>query len=155
MKKATFKLTSIALFIAAVSFTSCQSPTQKTDAADAKVQDAKQDLKEARQDAVAAHTAATAEEWQAFKTDVESKMKANETRIAELKAEMKKTGKKMDAAYSKSIDDLEQKNKAMKERLDTFGNNAQSDWASFKREFSHDMDDLGNALKNLTVDNKK
>lgn len=32
---------------------------------------------------------------------------------------------------------------------------SQSDWETFKREYNHDMDELGNALKDLTVDNKK
>ena len=31
----------------------------------------------------------------------------------------------------------------------------QSNWESFKREFNHDMDEIGQALKDLTVDNKK
>jgi len=28
------------------------------------------------------------------------------------------------------------------------------EWETFKREFNHDMDELGKALKDLTVDNK-
>jgi len=32
---------------------------------------------------------------------------------------------------------------------------SQSNWESFKREFNHDMDEIGQALKDLTVDNKK
>ena len=32
---------------------------------------------------------------------------------------------------------------------------SQSDWESFKREFSHDMDGLGQAINDLTVNNKK
>jgi DNA-directed RNA polymerase subunit N (RpoN/RPB10) len=31
---------------------------------------------------------------------------------------------------------------------------SQSDWEAFKREFNHDMEELGKALKDLTVDNK-
>jgi hypothetical protein len=38
--------------------------------------------------------------------------------------------------------------------MDTY-EKKQSDWESFKREFNHDMDELGQALKDLTVDNKK
>jgi hypothetical protein len=29
------------------------------------------------------------------------------------------------------------------------------DWESFKREFNHDVDELGQALKDLTVDNEQ
>jgi hypothetical protein len=31
----------------------------------------------------------------------------------------------------------------------------QTDWEKFKREFNHDMDELGKSLKDLTVNNKK
>jgi hypothetical protein len=31
----------------------------------------------------------------------------------------------------------------------------QSDWVSFKREFNHDMDEIGKAFEDLTIDNKK
>jgi len=39
--------------------------------------------------------------------------------------------------------------------LDSYKNDADSDWQSFKREFNHDMDELGHSLKDFTVDNKK
>ena len=61
----------------------------------------------------------------------------------------------MDAKYVESVDALEQKNKDLKNRMDAYGANTQSDWDSFKREFNHDMDALGQAFKDLTVNNKK
>jgi hypothetical protein len=39
--------------------------------------------------------------------------------------------------------------------MKAYKNDADSDWQSFKREFNHDMDELGNAFNNLTVNNKK
>jgi len=50
---------------------------------------------------------------------------------------------------------LRKKNKRLKEKLDSYKNDADSDWHSFKREFNHDMDELGHSLKDFTVDNKK
>ncbi len=143
------------MFTASTFLTSCQSEAQKSETAQNKVQDAKEDLKEAQTDAaVAAQKAATAEEWKAFKTDSEAKIKANEVRIAELKDKMKASGKTMDAVYAKNIDLLEQRNKDLKNRMDAY-EKGQSDWESFKREFNHDMDELGAALRDLTVNNKK
>ncbi len=156
MIKEILKSTAVAVIFAGVFFSSCQSSAEKSDTADAKVQDAKEDLKEAQKDAnIAAQKAVEAEEWKVFKADTELKIKNNETIIADLKAKMKVTGKKLDAVYAKSIDDLEQKNKDLKNRMDVYGNNTQSDWNAFKREFNHDMDELGKALKDLTVNNKK
>ncbi len=145
----------LATIIGGVIVTSCQSSAQKQDAAEAKVQDAKDDLKEARKDANAeAQKAATAEEWKAFRTSSHEKIQANEKQIAELKVKMNKPGKLLDAAYAKKIDSLEEKNQDMKKRMISY-EKEQSDWEKFKREFNHDMDELGNALKDLTVDNKK
>jgi len=152
MIKAIIKLSPIVLGLC---FTACQSAAEKSAAADAKVQDAKKDLSDAKQDAtIAAQQAATAEEWEAFKKDTELMIKSNETEISRLKEKIKSSGKKADAAFVESINKLEQKNKDMNMRLDAYGKNAQSDWASFKQEFNRDMQELGTALKNLTVSNK-
>ena len=136
-------------------FISCQSSIQKQDAAQDKVQDAKRELNAAQKDANAANqVVATAEEWEAFRNESELKIKANETRIAELNAKMKKPGEILDAVYEKKITNLEQQNKEMRVRLLGY-DKSQSNWESFKREFNHDMDAIGQALKDLTVDNKK
>ena len=67
---------------------------------------------------------------------------------------MKKPGEIFDALYEKKIANLELQNKDMKARLEAY-EKIQSDWESFKYEFNHDMDAIGEALKDLTVDNKK
>jgi len=155
MKKSIFALAVAATFIAGTIFTNCQSPADKVDDAKANVKDAKQDLNEAQKDANAeAQKTAAAEEWRMFKADAEMKIKRNEDDIADLRAKMKSSGKKLSAAYAKSIDEIELKNKDIKSKLDGYDKN-QSNWESFKREFNHDMDELGKAMKDLTVDNKK
>lgn len=155
MKKSIFSLAIAATFMAGAIFTSCQSPAEKVEGAEAKVQDAKQDLKEVQKDANAeAQKAANAEEWRIFKSESEVKIRANETYIAELKEKMKRSGRALDAVYAKNIEALEQKNKDMRSRIDVY-DKSQSNWESFKTEFGRDMDELGQALKNLAVDNKK
>jgi len=155
MKKVIITLAVSTMLIAGAIFTSCKSPAQKEDAAKAKAEEAQQDLNSAQKDANAeAQKVATAEEWKAFKSESELKIKDNEIRIAELKAKMKKPGKVFDSMYEKKIDNLEQQNRDMRVRMDAY-EKSQSDWESFKTEFNHDMDELGKALKDLTVDNKK
>ena len=156
MKNVFIAITLYTMFIAGISGTGCQSPAEKADNANEKVQEAKQDLKEAQKDAISAEQkAVNEEEWNAFKNEIAIKIKANETTIAEMKAKMKKSGKNLDAMYEKNIESLEQRNKDLNERLNAYEKGAKSDWASFKREFNHDMDELGMALKDLTVNNKK
>ena len=136
-------------------FTSCQSSIQKQDAARDKVQEAKEDLNTAQRDAnAAAQLVATAEEWEAFRNESELQIKANEVRITELNVKMKKPGEIFDEIYEKKIINLEQQNREMRARLEAY-EKSQSNWESFKREFNHDMDEIGQALKDLTVNNKK
>lgn len=155
MNKSIYILAATTMFMAATAFTSCQSSAQKADNAQAKVEDAKADLKDAQKDAnAAAQKAANAEEWKVFKEETEIKIKNNETRITDLKAKMKLSGKTLDAVYAQRIDALEQRNKDLNARLVAY-DKGQSDWESFKREFNHDMDELGQAFNDLTVNNKK
>ena len=135
------------MLVAGFLFTSCKSPAQKEDAAQNKVDEAQQELNAAQV------KVASQEEWATFKIESELKINDNENRIAELKEKMKKPGKVFDALYQKRIDDLEKRNLDMRVRMETYEKN-QSDWESFKTEFNHDMDELGNALKDITVNNK-
>ncbi|MBK9318793.1 MAG: hypothetical protein IPM91_08215 [Bacteroidetes bacterium] len=51
--------------------------------------------------------------------------------------------------------DLEDRNSKLKQRLAEFKADSKDGWVSFKAEFNHDMEELGNAMKDLTTDNKK
>lgn len=132
----------------ALLFVGCKPETKEEKESQEKLQEAKEDVALAKKNA-------NAEEWQTFKDSTDSVISQNEIRIAELKVKMKNTGKAIDAKYEKNIDLLEQKNKDLKVKIDTYKNDTKSDWQSFKREFNHDMNELGNALKDVTIDNKK
>jgi hypothetical protein len=153
MKKAIFIL-AVTTLMAGTVFTGCNSSAEKVEAAQDKVQTDKQNLKEVQNDANAeSQKAATAEEWKAFKSESEQKISDNEKRIAELKVKMAKPGKVLDPVYEKKIDILEDKNNDLRTKLATY-DHSQSNWESFKSEFNHDMDELGQSLKDFTVDNK-
>lgn len=147
MKKPIITLVAIATLFSGTIFTSCGPSTPKEEAAQAQVKQANEELLDARK-------AATAEEWKAFKDESEVKIKENEIRIAELKAKIKKSGKELEALYEEKIDALGQQNKDMKARISAYETDTKSNWESFKREFNHDMDKLGSALKGFTVENK-
>lgn len=155
MKKAILILTVITTVMSGMIFIGCESPAQKAENAQTDVKEAKQDLKDAQRDAdAAAVKAANAEEWNTFKSQSEAIIRENDVRITELKEKMKKAGKALDAVYAENISKLEQKNRDMRTRIDTY-EKSQNGWESFKREFNHDMDELGQALKDLAVNNKK
>lgn len=146
----------IAIMLAAGTiFSGCQSAEKKEENANEKVQDAEQELMQAQQKADAqAAKAVNDEEWRAFKIDAQEKINKNEARIVELKTKKQKPGKMLDSLYEKRIETLVQKNNELKAKIDAY-EMEHSDWETFKREFNHDMDELGQALKDITVDNKK
>ncbi len=155
MKRTTLVIAVCALIMSATAFYSCQSSAQKEEAAKANVEKAQNDLKQtqAKADEEAKNTR-EAEELKVFKSETDLKIKRNEIQITELRLKMKTSGKTMDKIHSNKIDELEQKNKDLKTRIDAY-DKSQSNWEEFKREFNHDMDELGNAFRDLTVDNKK
>lgn len=154
MKNTIFTLFVATSMLAGTLFTGCQSSATKEEAANAKVDEAQQELLEAQQDAdIEAQKVATADEWTEFKIESEIKISEYEIRIKAIRDQMKKPGRTFDDLYKKRIEQLEQKIADLKTRMNDYEKN-QSGWEVFKREFNHDMDELGIALKDLTVDNK-
>ena len=137
-------LSSLAIF-------SCNTP-------ESKVEDASQDMKEAQEDLNDAEAevvkAASAEEWSAFKLDYEVRISDNQKLIDALKVKMKNSGSTMDKVYEESVANLEARNADLRSRIENY-DTQHSDWDKFKREYSHDMDELGAALKDFGVNNKK
>jgi len=154
MKKITF-LFAAATILAGTILTGCKSPEQKVEAAQDKVETAKDELKVEVKDANAeAVKKANAEEWKEFKNESQEQIKENDRKIAELKEKVKRPGTLLDPMREKRIANLEEKNRNLQLKLDGYETN-QSDWESFKAEFKHDMDEFGKAFKDLTVNNKK
>lgn len=155
MKKSIFTFAIIAVALTTTLLVGCDSAAQKSDKADTKLQDATQSMNEAQKAADEAAAKATyAEAWKTYKLESETKINDNDISIAALKASIKKAGKKADAAQAKMVDELEEKNAKLKARLNEY-NAGQTEWESFKREFNHDMDGIGQSLRDLTVNNKK
>lgn len=153
MKKLIFSA-AITTFVAAIVLVGCQNTTKNEAAAQENVEDARDNLDEAKEELSNAREAATKEEWLAFKESTNATITQNEMRIAEMKAKMKKTGKTIDEGYAQKIVELEQKNEEIKLKVDKYKNDAGDDWKSFKEEYNRDINELGKAIKNLTIDNK-
>ena len=155
MKKSIFVL-AIATFVAGISFTSCKSKTEK-DANGMENTDGTTDTIN-KMDGGANSDNSTVNaadaEWQTYKKEAGMTIESNETQINDLTIAMDKPGNTFDAAYRSSINVLKEKNESLKSKIMNYESN-KGDWASFKREFDSDMSELGKALKDLTVDNKK
>lgn len=136
-------------------FTNCKNNTEKEADAIEEVQNATENLdsitNQVKEEAI---TKANDAEWQTYKTQANKSIANNKARIVELQLAMNKPGKNFDTSYKKSISDLEAKNTALATKISDYENN-QTDWDTFKREFDSDMEGMGKALKDLTVNNKK
>jgi chromosome segregation ATPase len=153
--KNSFLFLAVTMLMAGTTVTSCKSNTDKTDDAVENVNEANSELKDVQnENADDAVKKANDMEWQTYKTEILATISSNEARIAELKTASKKSGATFSANYLKSIDDLEQRNTALKTKITNYENN-QTDWESFKREADSDLEGLGKAFKDLTVNNKK
>jgi len=125
-------------------------------AADKNLADAQQNVVAAQQNVNDAKAqSAAVDEWTQYKANAEAKIAENDKIIADYKARMTNSKGKLLAKYDKKVDVLEQQNKDLKAKLDNYKDNGKDAWEKFKSEFDHDMDGLGTALKNFTVDNKK
>lgn len=144
MKKSILVTT---LFVSALIVGACSSPSKK-------VEDAKTDVVEANKeldDAQAEYMADMAK----YKTETAEKIVANELIIKDFNARI--ASQKIDAQveYKQKVASLEQKNTDMKKKIDDYKLDGKENWEKFKTEFNHDMDELGEAFKDLTVKNVK
>lgn len=152
MKKAIITKAMAIAIIAGGIFTGCMSQAQKDEAARAKVEDAREDLNDAKIEAQrVAQKTATADEWRIFRNESEKKIYDNDVRIAELKVQLNKPGYTLDPLYVKRIEKLEEQNRGMRNRIIDYEKN-QSDWNTFKREFNRDLDAFGKDLEDVFTD---
>lgn len=96
----------------------------------------------------------TEEEWHNFKNEMEAELKANEAMINALKADVKKSGKKYDAAYLKKVDTIEKKHVQLRSEVDKYDKN-QKEWDKFKSRVKSDVDAIGKELNDLRSGKKK
>jgi hypothetical protein len=146
MKKIIYCLAFITLVSVSTALVCCQTPAQKEEDAKANVQDANNQLTDAKQEVNA--------EYPAFKRNAEEQIAINETHIAELRAKLSDSGKApLDAMRKQKIDNLEKRNADLRSRLYGY-ETERSDWETFKDGFNREMDKLHNAFTDFGNDLK-
>jgi hypothetical protein len=154
MKKTIYTLAAITLTTATL-LLGCNSSTKKQEDAIDDVADARENTEDAKEELMMAKKEANAEEWKKIKKETNTRITENKIRIAQLKVEMIKSGSSIDTAYAKEIEELEQKNKNIKIKVDSYKNDTSDDWELFKREYNHDMNELNRTIKELKAYKKK
>jgi septal ring factor EnvC (AmiA/AmiB activator) len=130
------------------------------------LKEASEDLNEAAKDANEEAKRKATADWQKFKNESESTMAAIDKQVLDLKDKIAKANDKEKARLNSELNKLEQNLNEQKEKLNqknaefeadlkTFNETVVTKYESFEREFKHDNDNLGTALKDLVKDNVK
>lgn len=151
--KIVAKVFAVTALMATVLIIGCNSSADKVEDARDKVKDeekdvvdAKADLQQAQNDSIAEYARDKAV-WVAL-------LDANDLELANYKAKLNNQSRADRELNKKRIADLETKNKAMRLKLDEQQAKG-TRWQAFKREFNHDMDEMGTAFKDLGTNNTK
>lgn len=138
MKHKYFILT-VVMFIAGSLFVGCND-TREEDAAQS-VEQANEDF---NNDKIQFEN-----EWDDFKSNVETAINKNEQRIEELKEEMKNSSNDFKDKYENKILTLEQKNIELRKKLNEYKYEGKDSWEEFKQGFSDEMDSLENSINDI------
>jgi hypothetical protein len=132
-------------FSAGMSLTGCDNSSQKTEDTQEELTNENAALQKRKDEYL--------EEMKSLREETTRKIQANDEIIAEYKS--KSHNKKHKDTYNKAIEELEQKNRDMKKRMDEYKWEGEEKWKQFQKEFKHDMDELGKAFEDLAVKNTK
>ena len=96
------------------------------------------------------------DEYKIYRLEQEKKIVENDKLIKELKTKKNQVKKEKLINYENKIKELEKKNNELRKKIVVnYKDEGVNKWESFKKEFNHDMDELGQSLKNLFKDNVK
>ena len=149
MKK-TFFFLSVIAFTSGIILTGCQSSEERSKNSQDKIHETKNDLKDAQQ-----YLNQAQQEYLQFKKESEKRICAHEKSIVDFKAKIATEKRENNAIYEMRLAVLEQKNIDLKKKLEEYKDAGNENWDKFRTEFNHDMDKLGQAFKDLTVNNVK
>jgi dynactin complex subunit len=94
-------------------------------------------------------------EMDEYRFRIAEQITTNENSIIAFRSRIASQKKEARADYEKKINDLNNKNTDLKMRLDAFNADNKESWELFKVEFGRDMDELGNALRDFTINSQK
>lgn len=127
---------------------------------------AKNELNDAQANEKEAAKAKQVAEWTYFKSEADSSITTMQNDLEKMGARIEKASEKnkqkLKADYAKAESNvaalrekLRQQNVEFEKDMERFDDNVSEKNQSFKREFKHDMDELGKSLKDLFTNNVK
>jgi len=144
----------ITAIVTGIVFPGCQSSVEKVEKAEEKLQDARIDVIQAKEE-LNQTIKDSVYNYQQFKKDSEERILAHEKTIAEFKAKIANEKIENRAKYNEKLDQLEKKNAELKKKLAEYKEDEQTKWNSFRTEFNRDLEELGKAFKEFTTKSDK
>jgi hypothetical protein len=145
--KSTLSIFAITTLVLGMNLSSCSSAADDVKDAKEDVNEANEDLDKAKEDLKI--------DMEVYRAETIEKVLENERMISEKRKLIETDKSALKAAHQKEIIDLEARNKELKDKLENYKGEGKENWEEFKKEFSHDMTEIGDALKDLTVNNTK
>lgn len=139
------------LLVAGTMLLSCQPSASKLDSAKENLEEASKDVVEANE----AFNEALQDSIQQFRDESAKKIRGNEVKIAEFKTKIANEKEETRIKNEKILAELEKKNNDLMTKMDNYKDDRQAKWDSFKVEYNHDMYELSEAFKGLTVKSVK
>lgn len=97
----------------------------------------------------------SAEDFNRFKKQAEETINDNKQKIKVLKSKKSDANKEEKENYDKKVKALEEKNENLKSKINGSSKTTTEKWSAFKREFNHDIEELGRAIRDIAKDNTK
>lgn len=143
-KRSTFTL---ALFLAGIVLVACQS-SEKGENDQNIAQNVKVQLTLAQEE----RSLAMRDSIQQFKAESKSIISNNEKSIGAFKLKIENGDKAANIRYEKTVAQLEKNNNELKKKLEGYNDKETGNWQRFKSEFKSDMNKLGKAISDFTVE---
>jgi hypothetical protein len=145
--KNTLSIFALSTLMLGFNLTSCNSAADDVKDAKEDVDAANEDLEKAKEDLKI--------DMETYRAETIDKVLENERFIAERRKSIETDKSALKVVHQKEIIVLEARNKELKEKLENYKGEGKENWENFKKEFSHDMVELGKAIKDLSINNTK
>lgn len=152
--------------ISAIAITTLMSCNQTTSKQTEKVEDAKQELTEAKEQVneatankeIAEQNLAQAKvdstyDYKTYKVYIEKQLLINENEIARLKVKMDADKQENRAANKAKLDEMNARNKMLRTKIEAYKETTKEKWVQFKLDFNREMNDLGLSISDLSKKN--
>lgn len=90
------------------------------------------------------------DEWIMYKIEIEKKIISNENKIKQLKSMPEANAKLL-----RNVANLEKDNNSLKRMMDDYNEEVNVKWENFKTKMTHNVNEIGIELKDLSTNNKK